>query len=160
LSADLLFHVLLALAVVVISGRLTGRLVAAIGQPPVIGEVLSGILLGPSLLGRLAPGIEAQLFPPFAQPALAVVAQLGVVLYMFAVGSSSTPRRPPSRRAVRVHVAGEHRGSLPARCGLATFIYPDLQPAGRAVPGVRAFMGVAMSITAFRSWRGSSRTVA
>ena len=51
-----------------------------------IGEVLSGILLGPSLLGRLAPGAEHYLFPDSARPALGVVAQLGVVLYMFVVG--------------------------------------------------------------------------
>ena len=63
MSTDLTFHVLLALAVVVIAGHLLGRLLAAIGQPPVIGEVLSGILLGPSLLGRVAPGVEAYLFP-------------------------------------------------------------------------------------------------
>src|SRR3954452_15344545 len=59
-----------------------------VGQPPVIGEVLSGILLGPSLLGRL-PGIETYLFPESVRPALAVLAQLGVVLYMFVVGLES-----------------------------------------------------------------------
>ena len=63
MSTDLAFHVLLALAVVVIAGHILGRLLAAAGQPPVIGEVVSGILLGPSLLGRLAPGVEHYLFP-------------------------------------------------------------------------------------------------
>ena len=86
MNTDLTFHVLLALAVVVICGHVLGRLLAAVGQPPVIGEVLSGILLGPSLLGRLAPGVEAYLFPESARPALGVVAQIGVVLYMFVVG--------------------------------------------------------------------------
>ena len=47
---------------------------------------MSGILLGPSLVGRLAPGVEQYLFPDSARPALSVIAQLGVVLYMFVVG--------------------------------------------------------------------------
>jgi Kef-type K+ transport system membrane component KefB len=150
LTADLLFHVLLALAVVVISGRLFGRLVAAVGQPPVIGEVLSGILLGPSLLGRLAPGVEAQLFPLFAQPALGVVAQLGVVLYMFAVGLEfdATSLR---RRAAPFVFTSQASIAIPflLGCGLATFIYPDLSQPGVPFRAFALFMGVAMSITAF-----------
>src|SRR5437764_2702449 len=82
----LVLHVLLALAVVVICGRLIGRLAAIFGQPPVIGEVLSGILLGPSLLGLVAPGAERFLFPDAVRPPLGIVAQIGVVLYMFIVG--------------------------------------------------------------------------
>ena len=69
MNADLLFHVLLALAVVVVAARLVGVIVARVGQPPVIGEVLAGILLGPSLLGAIAPGVEAFLFPESARPA-------------------------------------------------------------------------------------------
>src|SRR4051794_33684744 len=91
MNSDLALHVLLALAVVVVAGHLVGRLLARIGQPPVIGEVLSGILLGPSLLGRLAPGAEAYLFPENARPALGVIAQIGVVLYMFVVGIEFDP---------------------------------------------------------------------
>jgi Kef-type K+ transport system membrane component KefB len=86
MSSALTVHVLLALAVVVIASHVVGRLVARFGQPPVVGEVLAGILLGPSLLGRVAPGMEARLFPESARPALGVVAQLGVVLYMFVLG--------------------------------------------------------------------------
>ena len=77
MTANLLFHVLLALAVVVICGRLFGRLVTVFGQPPVIGEVLSGILLGPSLLGLVAPAAESFLFPAAVRPPLGVVAQTG-----------------------------------------------------------------------------------
>src|SRR5262249_31306845 len=86
LSSSLTVDVLLALAAVVITGRLLGRVLATIGQPPVIGEVLAGILLGPSLVGRFFPELEARLFPEAVKPALGVVAQIGVVLYMFAVG--------------------------------------------------------------------------
>src|SRR5262245_20437646 len=54
-QSDVLLHVLLALAVVLAAGRLLGRALAYMGQPPVIGEVIAGILLGPSLLGWLWP---------------------------------------------------------------------------------------------------------
>src|SRR5688572_25079045 len=86
MTAEVFFRVALALAVVVLSGRLLGRAAAAIGQPPVIGEVLSGILLGPSLLGLVAPASQAYLFPDAVRPALGVIAHLGVLLYMFLVG--------------------------------------------------------------------------
>ena len=100
MTTELLFHVLLALAAVVIAGRALGALVARFGQPPVIGEVLSGILLGPSLLGALAPGIEGFLFPASARPTLGVIAQ----------------RAQPSRETVEVvHIRVAHRASSLAR---------------------------------------------
>jgi Kef-type K+ transport system membrane component KefB len=149
-STDLTFHVLLALAVVVIAGHILGRLLAAVGQPPVIGEVLSGILLGPSLVGRLAPGVENYLFPVSARPALGVVAQLGVVLYMFVVGlefDAGSLRR----RAAPFVFTSLASIALPfvLGCALATFIYPELSQAGVAFIPFAMFMGVAMSITAF-----------
>src|SRR5207253_2792759 len=57
-----------------------------LGQPPVIGEVVGGILLGPSLLGQVWPEAAAFILPPSVAPDLAVIAQLGVILYMFLVG--------------------------------------------------------------------------
>lgn len=57
-----------------------------LGQPQVVGEMIAGVVLGPSLLGLLAPELQAQLFPPESKPILFVVAQLGVGLYMFIVG--------------------------------------------------------------------------
>src|SRR5262245_32524900 len=63
-SLNTLFHVLLALAVIILTARAMGALFAYIDQPAVIGEVVGGIMLGPSLLGRIAPGAFAQLLPP------------------------------------------------------------------------------------------------
>src|SRR5262245_3768875 len=80
------WHLVLALAAVVAAGRALGRACAALGQPPVIGEVLAGILLGPSLLGTVAPPVASYLFPPSIVPALGDLAQLGVVVYMFLIG--------------------------------------------------------------------------
>src|SRR5438128_1961786 len=74
--SDVLLHVLLALAAILIAGRLVGWLFAWLGQPPVIGEIVAGIMLGPSLLGRLAPDVYGYLLPANVTPYLAVVAQL------------------------------------------------------------------------------------
>src|SRR5438105_4488361 len=79
-------HVLLALAAVILVGRLLGRAFVYMGQPPVIGEVVAGIVLGPSILGRLAPDIGAIILPSTVAPYLGMIAQLGVVLYMFLIG--------------------------------------------------------------------------
>src|SRR5829696_5647542 len=81
-----LFHVLLALAAVIALGRVLGKAFTYIGQPPVIGEVVAGILLGPSLLGRLSPDAMDFLLPKDAAPHLGIIAQLGAILYMFIVG--------------------------------------------------------------------------
>ena len=80
---ETLLHVLVALIAVLVTGRLLARLFAYLGQPPVIGEVMAGILLGPSLLGSELSG---RILPPDVGPYLAVLAQLGVILYMFHVG--------------------------------------------------------------------------
>ena len=85
-ASNVVLHVLLTLTAVLIAGRFLGALLRSVGQPPVIGEVLAGIILGPSLLGRMAPGLSAYILPPDVAPFLNVVAQLGVILYMFLVG--------------------------------------------------------------------------
>ena len=65
---DVLWHLLLALTAVAVVGRLLGRLFRHVGQPPVIGEVVGGILLGPSLLGRIAPDAYLYVLPPRRRP--------------------------------------------------------------------------------------------
>lgn len=148
--ADALFHVLLALAAVILVGRLLGVLLGAIGQPPVIGEVLGGILLGPSLLGHIAPSISAVLLPVSVAPFLGVVAQLGVVLYMFLVGldlNDDVFRRRTYATVVTSHasiVAPFVLGSL-----LSLYLYPRLAPSNVPFTSFALFIGVAMSITAF-----------
>src|ERR1700676_1752975 len=102
-----LLHVLLALVVVIATARAMGWIFRSAKQPPVVGEILAGIVLGPSLLGRLAPGAEGYLFPstvgplaPGAEgylfpstvgPFLNIIAQVGVILYMFLVGLELDP---------------------------------------------------------------------
>ena len=88
---DALVHVLVALTAVLLTGRLLSLLFLCVRQPPVIGEVIGGILLGPSVLGRLWPEAAAFVLPPSVAPFLGVIAHLGVILYMFLVGLELKP---------------------------------------------------------------------
>src|SRR4029078_4555977 len=83
-----LYHVLLALVSILLLGRWMGKLFAYFNQPRVIGEMVAGIMLGPSLLGQSWFWPEAQQFilPADVAPYLGIIAQIGVILYMFLVG--------------------------------------------------------------------------
>src|SRR5205823_1232148 len=83
---EMLPHVLLALLLIIALARLRGWLFRRIHQPAVIGEVVAGIALGPSLLGRAWPEAALLLFPAEISPFLGVLAQIGVILFMFLVG--------------------------------------------------------------------------
>jgi len=150
MSSSLTVAVLLALAVVVITGRLLGKALGRIGQPPVMGEVLAGILLGPSLVGKLAPALELRLFPEAVKPALGVIAQIGVVLYMFAVGVEfdAAALRKSAARFVFVSQASIAVPFL-LGLGIAALIRPEFALAGVSSIAFSLFMGIAMSITAF-----------
>ncbi|MEE6136672.1 cation:proton antiporter [Mycobacterium sp. 050128] len=87
MTAATAIHFFLELAVILGVCRLVGLVSQRLGQPQVVGEMIAGVLLGPSLLGRVAPGLQHQLFPPgAANTVLYTAAQIGLVLYMFLVG--------------------------------------------------------------------------
>lgn len=147
---DALVHVLVALTAVVAVGRLLGWLFRRLGQPPVIGEVVGGIVLGPSLLGQVWPAAAAFVLPTAVAPFLGVIAQLGVILYMFLVGLELNPR--VLRERAQATVAISHASIVaPFLLGaaLALFLYPRFS--NRAVPftSFALFVGVALSVTAF-----------
>jgi Kef-type K+ transport system membrane component KefB len=147
---DALVHVLLALAAVVIVGQVLGRLFRYVGQPPVIGEVVGGILLGPSLLGRVAPEVYGFLLPASVAPYLGVIAQLGVILYMFLVGLELNPGL--LRERARTAVAISHASILAPfllGAGLALALYPRLSSRDVPFTSFALFLGVALAITAF-----------
>jgi Kef-type K+ transport system membrane component KefB len=147
---DALAHVLLALAAVVATGRCLGKLFAYLGQPPVVGEVTAGILLGPSFLGWLIPGASTFLLPPSVAPFLGVLSQLGVILYMFLVGLELNAGLLRSR--ARATIAISHASIVvPFVLGaaLALWLYPRLAHGGVRFTSFALFLGVAMSITAF-----------
>ncbi|OBK93970.1 potassium transporter [Mycobacterium asiaticum] len=87
MGAAVAVHFFLELAVILVACRVVGLLAQRLGQPQVVGEMLAGVVLGPSLLGRIAPGVQQELFPPgAANVVLFTAAQIGLVLYMFLVG--------------------------------------------------------------------------
>ena len=149
-ASDVLWHLLVALAVVVVVGRLLGRLFAYIGQPPVIGEVIGGIMLGPSLLGQISPDAYQYLLPSTVAPFLGVIAQLGVILYMFLVGLELNP--DSLRGQLRATVATAHASIIvPFTMGaaLSLYLYPRFSTSDVPFTSFALFLGVAMSITAF-----------
>ena len=145
-----LFHILLALAAVIAGGQGLGRLFQTIRQPPVIGEVVAGILLGPTLLGRLSPEVYHYLLPESVAPYLEAIAQLGVVLYMFLVGLEL--KAGLLRRRFQAALVISHAGIVcPFILGavLALWLYPRVSSSDVPFTHFALFMGVAMSITAF-----------
>jgi Kef-type K+ transport system membrane component KefB len=149
-AGDALPHVLLALAVILVAARSVGLVFRRLGQPPVVGEVLAGILLGPSLLGRVSPPALAFLLPPVVAPYLGIIAQVGIILFMFLVGVELDPDL--MRHRTQATLAISHASiTVPFVLGalLALPLYPRL--ATRDVPftAFALFLGVSMSITAF-----------
>jgi Kef-type K+ transport system membrane component KefB len=141
---------ILQIAVVIAVSRLVAWLFQKLNQPTVIGEMFGGIMLGPSLLGWLAPGFSAALFPASTVGALNGLSQLGVVLYMFLVGLGLNNRavKEQGHRAVLTsHVSIV----LPFVLGsaLALVLYPLVAPPHVEFMGFALFMGASMSITAF-----------
>src|SRR4051794_14141053 len=82
--AEALLYLLADLVIIIVAARLLGALARRINQPAVVGEVVAGIVLGPTVLGRIAPAAPAWLFPPDVP--LKAIADLGLVFFMFMVG--------------------------------------------------------------------------
>ena len=151
-AADALTTPLVAVALIMLVAQLLGELLERWGQPRVIGEILGGIALGPSLLGALAPGLEQALFGPAVRPQLNLLGQLGLALFMFLIGLELNPallqgRLPLASRITLVGIA------LPLALGIGVAELlerwlPDLLPGHHSLAGA-LFMGTAMAITAF-----------
>jgi hypothetical protein len=77
---------LLQIIVITLATRVLGMLFLKLKQPAIIGEIVAGILLGPSCVGMLLPEVQALVFPPLSMDALRLLSQMGVILFMFAVG--------------------------------------------------------------------------
>jgi Kef-type K+ transport system membrane component KefB len=141
---------ILQVLVILITARAAGWLFGKLHQPPVIGEMAAGILLGPSLLGWLAPDVSARLFPLDSLGVLSALSQIGLLLYMFLVGLELEPQT--LRGQGHAAIVTSHASILmPFFLGtaLALLLYPLLSDNGTAFTGFALFMGVAMSITAF-----------
>ena len=149
-KSDALLHVLLALTVVIVVGRCIGLAFRYLGQPAVIGEVIAGILLGPSLLGRVWPEGAAFVLPTAVAPYLGVVAQLGIIFYMFMVGLHLNAEL--LRRHAHTAVAVSHASMVvPFLLGaaLALWLHQPFAPSGVGFTPFALFLGVALAVTAF-----------
>lgn len=150
---DVSIHFFLQLAVILVACRVVGWLGRRfLGQPQVVGEMIAGVVLGPSLLGLIWPQFQAMLFPPEIRNVLYAGSQLGVGLYMFLVGTTLRidHLRSKARSAMAVSLAG-----IAAPFAFAVIITPILL----GVPGLFApdidrasatlFMGACIALTAF-----------
>ena len=143
-------RLLLQLIVIVAAARLFGALFRRFGQPPVIGEIVAGIALGPSLLGLAAPGASAFLFDPASVGPLKLLAEIGVLLFLFGVGLELDPDRLKGKAQTAVlvsHVSIVVPYALGVLLSLA--LYRELAPPGVSFAPFALFIGIALSITAF-----------
>ena len=141
---------LLQIIVIIVAARLFGGLFRRIGQPPVMGEMVAGIVLGPSVLGLLSPQTMTFLFPPASMATLSLLSQIGVVLFMFVVGMELDVQhlREKASSAIMVSHASIIAPFL-LGAALALVLYTPLAPANTSFTAFALFMGIAMSITAF-----------
>lgn len=149
-AAEIMPAVLVAVPAAILACQAGAALLRRFGQPPVIGEIAMGIVLGPSLLGWLWPEAQAWLFPEPVLPYTSVLGQIGLLGFMFLVGLELDlgALRGSSRTAVAVSQAGM---LVPLCLGalLAFPLYGRLAPDGVGFVPFTLFMAVAMSVTAF-----------
>ncbi|WP_288744071.1 cation:proton antiporter [uncultured Rheinheimera sp.] len=143
---------LLQLAVILVAAQLFGYLARFIGQPKVVGEMIAGVVLGPSLFGLFWPDIQQQIFPADTMPVLYFGAQVGVGLYMFLVGLEFNTGlfKQQARSAIAVSLAGM---LVPFTVAALLCIWlldmPGLFAADISYGNAALFLGAAIAITAF-----------
>jgi len=137
------------LAVTVLS-RVIGLVTRRLGQPLVIAEMLGGIVLGPSLLGWVAPDLWAGLFTPDSLAVLGLVSQFGLIFFMFLVGLELDPARLRGNSSASVMIA-QSGIFIPFVLGgvLALWLFPRFGGATTSRTAFVLFTGAAMSVTAF-----------
>jgi Kef-type K+ transport system membrane component KefB len=145
-----LLFLTIEIAVIIVASRLLGMVFRRLQQPQVIGEIVAGILLGPSFLGWVAPEVAASLFPPAVIPSLKILSEYGVLFFMFLVGLELDPAllRGRGHAAVVIShvsiIAPFFLGAL-----LSLFLYTRLSSDAVPFTSFALFLGAAMSVTAF-----------
>ncbi len=147
---EIVIHVLVAILIVIGLSRLVGYGFDRINQPLVIGEIVAGIMLGPSLLGALAPAWQSALFPIEIMPSLNVLSQVGLIFFMFLIGLELNPKYLKGNLDIAVLIS--HVSILvPFSMGsvLALILYPNVSNGDVSFTAFALFLGAAMAITAF-----------
>ncbi|MFZ4106875.1 cation:proton antiporter [Flavobacterium sp.] len=141
---------LLQIITIIIVARFFGWIFRKIGQPSVIGEIIAGIFLGPSVVGMYFPEFSGMLFPIESLGNLQFLSQIGLILFMFVVGME-LDLKVLKNRANEAIVISHASIVIPFTLGigLAYFVYYRFAPAGVSFLSFALFMGIAMSITAF-----------
>jgi len=147
---QLLWRLLLAVAVIAVLARICGVLARRVGQPAVIGEIVAGLILGPTVLSTLAPGVIHVLLPAAVLPDLSLLAQAGLVIFMFSVGLEA------DRGMLRLHAkvigaASQAMMVVPFALGVVVAIplYATFAGPTAGVVPYAIFVGTALSVTAF-----------
>jgi len=143
-------QIFIQLIIILIVVQLFGSLCQYLGQPRVIGEILAGLALGPTLLGAFLPQVEATVFTSNALPTLQTLGDIGLVLYMFSLGThiDAHAMLKHGRKASVVSLSGV---LLPLTMGgvLAFFLYPAFAGSKASLLSFMLIVGTAMAITAF-----------
>ena len=145
-----LSRLFLQLLIIIAASRIMGQIFTSCGQPSVVGEMAAGILLGPSLFGLLAPDAFGFVFPSSSLGTLKLLSQIGVCLFMFAVGMELNVNHV--RHKAHTAVVVSHASIVfPYLLGviLAYFSFSHLAAPGTTFTAFALFMGISMSITAF-----------
>ena len=147
---DPVSQLLLQLVTILVAARIMGGLSTRVGQPAVIGEMAAGILLGPSLLGWVAPSLFGGLFPPASLGTLQLFSQIGVCLFLFVVGMSVDVSHVRHKASSAV-IISQTSIIVPAILGmlLATLLFSTYAGDKATKISFALFMAISMSITAF-----------
>lgn len=152
-AADYSIHFFLQIAVILLACRIVGMLAKRfLGQPQVVGEMIAGVLLGPSLFGLLAPDLQAALFPKETRNVLYAGAQFGVGLYMFLVGTTLKLDLFQSKAKSAMGVSFAGIGAPFIFVVLITPLLlpvPDLFAPGISQANATLFLGACIALTAF-----------
>ncbi|MDO9208684.1 MAG: cation:proton antiporter [Sulfuricurvum sp.] len=141
---------LIQIVVIMVATRLFGFLVSFIAQPTVVGEIIAGIILGPSLLGLFFPEFSILLFPKESLSNLSLISQLGLIFFMFVVGMELDFEKIKKQSSASVFIS--HASIIfPFFLGvvLSYWLYPLFAPQNVSFMPFALFIGIAMSITAF-----------
>jgi K+:H+ antiporter len=141
---------LIAILLIITVGWVGGWVAVRLRQPQVVGEMVAGILLGPSLLGQVSPAAGSWLFPVEILPHLGFAAEMAIVTFMFMFGTS-LPLQHLRGSGLRVSVLGIGMVAVPVLLGmlLAGFLSGEYRPTGVSSVSFLLFVGVSMGVTAF-----------